>query len=706
MFSGATMGAENAMATPDNATRGAPRLADRLAAARRFVGRAAELELFEAALAAETPPFAALCIHGPGGVGKSSLLQQFSRLAAAAGRACALLDSRNIDLSPQGFLAALALSLGLEDPEATLEALGRAGRPVLLLDTYELLRPLDGWLRERFLPQLPAKSLVVIAGRTPLGPAWRSDTAWQDLVRIVSLRNLRPEESHAYLQQRGVPAARHDAVLSFTHGHPLALSLVADIAAQGSDVAFHPQQAPDVVATLLERFAQDVPGPAHRMALHASATARVLTEPLLREALGMEDVQPIFAWLRTLSFIEQGPFGLFPHDLAREVLDSDLRWRDPERYVELHRRVRSVIVRRMLEAQGLEQMRLMFDLVYLHRHNPILQPYFAWQTFGTVFAEPARPEEQAALLQRIAELSDEDTAALAEHWLERQPAAWHVIRDTSGQIAGVFMYLDLHLTSADERGRDPAAAYAWEYAQRQAPLRPGDEVTFGRFYVDRASYQEPTPALNTAQLTMGLRWLTSPRLVWSFTDLPEPERWYAMMSYYDFHRVADRRFGLYAHDWRTTPALDWIDKMGGRELATDLRVEELAAASAAPLLALSQPEFEEAVRAALRDYHETEALAASPLLRSRLVRDQARGASAAVALRELLRQGTAALKARPKEAKFARALEATYLSPAASQELAAERLGLPFGTYRYQLAQGIARLSAWLWQRELYGDEA
>lgn len=35
----------------------------------------------------------------------------------------------------------------------------------------------------------------------------------------------------------------------------------------------------------------------------------------------------------------------------------------------------------------------------------------------------------------------------------------------------------------------------------------------------------------------------------------------------------------------------------------------------------------------------------------------------------------------------------------------AERLGLPFSTYRYQLAQGLERLAAWLWQRELYGDE-
>ena len=51
-------------------------VADRLKSARRrrFVGRAAELELFLGALAASEPPFSVLWLHGPGGVGKTALL--------------------------------------------------------------------------------------------------------------------------------------------------------------------------------------------------------------------------------------------------------------------------------------------------------------------------------------------------------------------------------------------------------------------------------------------------------------------------------------------------------------------------------------------------------------------------------------------------------------------------------------------------------
>ena len=40
------------------------------------------------------------------------------------------------------------------------------------------------------------------------------------------------------------------------------------------------------------------------------------------------------------------------------------------------------------------------------------------------------------------------------------------------------------------------------------------------------------------------------------------------------------------------------------------------------------------------------------------------------------------------------------------QEAAAEVLGLPYSTYRRHLAQGVARIVAWLWDREVYGATA
>ena len=77
-------------------------VADRLKSARRrrFVGRAAELELFLGALAASEPPFSVLWIHGPGGVGKTALLGALAEADADAGVGVVTLDLRAIEPSP------------------------------------------------------------------------------------------------------------------------------------------------------------------------------------------------------------------------------------------------------------------------------------------------------------------------------------------------------------------------------------------------------------------------------------------------------------------------------------------------------------------------------------------------------------------------------------------------------------------------------
>jgi hypothetical protein len=69
----------------------------------------------------------------------------------------------------------------------------------------------------------------------------------------------------------------------------------------------------------------------------------------------------------------------------------------------------------------------------------------------------------------------------------------------------------------------------------------------------------------------------------------------------------------------------------------------------------------------------------------------------------VLRNAVDALGAHPRDDKLLRAVDRTYLRPAATQESAAAMLGLPFSTYRRLLTQGVARIVGWLWDREVYG---
>ena len=104
-----------------------------------FVGRTAELAGFDDALAGRSA-CRVLFVHGPGGVGKTTLRLHLRSRAERAGRSASYLDGRDVDPSPDGFVHA--------------EQAAGAGQ-VLLVDGYEELAPIDDWVRRDLLPTLP-----------------------------------------------------------------------------------------------------------------------------------------------------------------------------------------------------------------------------------------------------------------------------------------------------------------------------------------------------------------------------------------------------------------------------------------------------------------------------------------------------------------------------------------------------------------------
>ena len=378
-----------------------------------LVGREAEREVFRGLLQAGEPPFSVLSLYGPGGVGKTTLAREFVDMATAAGAAVAFLDARGVETTPEGFERALQTAApGFGEASENDAALRRQ---ILIIDTYETLDALDGWLRDLFLPRLSSQTVVVLAGRHPLPVAWLADPGWQPLLRTIALRNLAPEDSRAYLQRRAVPTVLHQNALDFTHGHPLALSLVADVLTRpgaGTDAAalrFVPEDAPDVVHALIERFIDSVPSPRHRTALEICALVRYLDESLLGYVLSdgsgekddatttMADVHLLFEWLRGLSFIEGSAPGLFPHDVAREALLADLRWRNRDSYVDLHRRARDYYSQRLRAAQGQSQQRLIYDAIFLHRDSAVIRAAFTWQESQSSYPDALQPSDAAAI---------------------------------------------------------------------------------------------------------------------------------------------------------------------------------------------------------------------------------------------------------------------------------------------------------------------
>jgi hypothetical protein len=671
-------------------------VADRLTGARRraFVGRAAELELFRAALEAPETPFCVLWIHGPGGVGKTTLLAALADVARSMGRKPALLDLRGLEPSPPSF-------------QAELGHAGQRGDPILLLDTFELAGALETWLREEFVPALPVGALVVVASRTRPGDGWREDPGWRELLRVVSLRNLDRDDSRALLRRAGIADALHESILDITRGHPLALSLLVDLLAQQPAVVPHELgEVPDVVGRLVASFAAGVPSPRHRLALELAAHGRFITAGVLRSAFGDDEGERLFAWLRELSLIDCGSHGLCLHDLARDVIDADLRWRDAAAYARVHRIVRADVVERLETTEGRELQCALADLMFLHRGNPAAPAFWDWGSLGEVYADAVGPADRRPIAAMVQRHEGRESAAIAEHWLERQPEAFASFRGRGAEPVGFLAQLSLHAASADDLGRDPGALALWSHAQRHGAPRPGDEVLACRFMMDRDAYHSPSRSFNVVTMRCTQEWLKRPRLSWYYLVPADPDAMAPLMAYIGFQRAPDadfdvggRTYGVFARDWRRESAVEWLERMGDRELGAEAAAAPVAGAP--DPLALSQREFAEAVRRALRTLHQPDALASNPLTRTRLLRE--RDGPVADSLRQLVDEAIDALRADPRDAKLVRALERTYLRPAPTQEAAAELLGLPFSTYRGHLTRAVDRVAEWLWQRDLYG---
>jgi hypothetical protein len=695
------------------------RLADRLNGARHrhFVGRTEERALFESALASLTTtelPFHVLYVFGPGGVGKTALLIEFAHMAEQAHVPAIYIDGRNVEPSPECFVDTLQGAMNLAPSASPLQALAsRPGPSVILIDTYETLRPLDGWLRTVFLPELPQTVLVVLASSNPPSLGWRTDPGWQALIRFVPLRNLAPEESQVYMAGHGIPADQQPAILGFTHGHPLALSLIVDTFAQRQNVRFQPEAAPDVIQTLLERLVQKVPGPAHRTALEACALVRVVTEGLLANMLAAPDAHELFEWLRGLSFIETSQEGLFPHDLVREALAADLRWRNPDWHAELHRRARTYYAHRVQQTSGYAQQRVIFDYAFLHRDNAVIRPFFEWQASGRALTDTMRGGDLPALEAMVTAHEGRASARLAAHWFRRQPGCVLVFRDGQGQPGGFMAKVALHEAAPDDIDADPAAQAAWRYLQGNAPLRSGEGATLFRFWMARSTYQAVSPIQSLIFVNAVQHYLTTPGLAYTFFPCAEPEFWAPMFAYTDLARIPEadfevggRQYGIYGHDWRAVPPLAWLTLLAEREVA--LAPQDGVPPpprESEPLLVLSRPEFKQAVRHALRDFSHPDMLHANPLLRSRMLAERvsadAGDAERVAALRSLVEEAVQSLQPLPREVKCYRALHHTYLYPAPTQELAAELLGIPFSTFRRHLTAGIARVVEILWQEEI-----
>lgn len=650
---------------------------------RNFVGRRRELAGFDDAVGGLSPR-RVFFVHGPGGIGKTTLLLELHARARAAGRRVVMLDGREVDASPEGFELALARHrAGPTDGDA-----------VLLVDGYEELAPIDAWLRDEFIPGRPAGYVVVLAGRAAPTSAWRVDAGWRHLVEIYPLDPLNAGESAELLARAGVAEPDRARLVSLGRGHPLAMALLAD-AARAGVVPARLADVPALVSALLDSLLRDAPTQAHVTGLAVCARVWTTTEDLLRDVVGPE-APDVWAWLEQRPFIVTGPRGLTPHDLARDVLDTEFERRSPERYRALFRVLHDNTVTSLRAATAGDRHLWAQHLMHLHRKAPFTAAINELRAQGSTALVPARREDHTAVLSLIERFEGQASAELAAAWLVEQPDELSVVR-VDGEVAGYAFHV-FHPTGSPLEERDPVMRAALRHVAVAGPARPGEQVDVVRFCGGRQDHQRDPYAVLAGPVSSLVAWVTRP-LAWSFVFVIDTEYWGPVFDYLGFAPLVEvevevgglRQVG-YGMDWRRLPVDVWLTMMSDRE-QTGITGPPPASLLRPP--PLDRAGFAAAVRAALADLPRPDRLATNPLMASTLATD------GPGPLRTKIVTAIDCLRDEPKGATLGAVLTRTFVRGAPTQEAAAEVLGLPFSTYRRHLTKAIEQLTDLLWAVEI-----
>jgi hypothetical protein len=435
-------------------------------------------------------------VHGIAGIGKSALLAAFAERARAAGTVVVRLDCRAMEPSERGFLRGLGAALGAAvattaDAAERLGALGR--RVALALDTYEVFRLLDAWLRVELFPLLPPNVSLVLAGRDRPLSAWFLCSGSYGLPRNVTLGPLPEADALSLLERGGVAAGRARGINRFACGHPLALRLAAVAAPAWEDAETEsaPPAAHRVVEELTRLYLGDVGDPLTRRALDAASVLRRTTLSLLGATLPGVEPGLAFERLRDLPFVESEQDGLHIHDLVRQAIALSLRAADPSRYQEYRRAAWRLLSAEMRRAGPAQFWRYTADMLYIIE-NPVVREAFFPTGAPAYVVEPARPVDGDAIREIVELHEGADAARLLAAWWERRPESFRCVRDQTGAVVGFYQMFD----PADARPADVDAdpiARAWDRHMRREPLPASQRAVFLRRWLGREAGEAPSP---------------------------------------------------------------------------------------------------------------------------------------------------------------------------------------------------------------------
>jgi len=600
-------------------------------------------------------------IHGPGGVGKSTLIRELARRASARGYEPHWVEGRELPPVPDAI------------DDALIEARRAAAKPLVVIDTYERISGLGGLLRSSLLPGLPEPSLVVIASRQPPESAWQH-SGWENMVVELQLSGMPEADALEILTRNGMePGAEAERVLRWARGLPLALTLAARTPKErGGDGL----REPDLVDLLIRRLADHELDQAHMETLGVAAIARSTTLEMLAGVLPDKNAAAEFDWLQSLTFAAPLAGGIALHELVAESLREHLRRTSLDLFGTLRVRIADYLYHRVRQDGG-EEMMLSADLAHL-AESPTIRWGYSWEMAARFRVDDVQSGDIAQIRDFLVGGHRESHWPLTERFLRETPEHVAVVRDSMDALRGYAIAVNPD-GAPEFVADDPLLGPRVEHARRLG--RHQAVIARDAYDVVKRPGESTIPMLGVASVLRVVR--GNPR----FAYLPISPGSSGAVEFADAlgaEHVAqlDAQIGTETIECRV------VDYGPGGLFAAQRELVHVEAGWPPPPREPDGPDVREAVRDALRTLQAPSVLAANPLARGTGTEQRA------ASVRQLLEEGIAkCFGDDANEGLTRQVLIRGYLDPAPSHELAAGEVSLSRSAYFRRLKLATERLA-------------
>lgn len=514
-------------------------------------GRERELASLQRVLDANGPRVA--FVYGVAGIGKSALLNAFASGVRRSGTQVWRIDCAAIDPTESSFRAAL---------DAAGWQPGSAG--VVLVDTYEMFRIADPWLRHELVPSLSTELRFVIAGRDAPMLEWSTERGRVGGLEILPLVGLTDEAAQAFLADADVAEDHADMICRIARGHPLSLRLGAE-----ADVAHIPidEVGPRMVAALATAFRAGLDEDGRRL-LDAASVPRRVTRGVL-EAMACSD--DAMERLGALSFVEETSEGLRLHDAVQAAVAARLRALEPERFRELRSAAWHHLQKETRRAGASDLRRFTADLLFLI-DNPFVREAMFPATAHAFSVERSREEDAEALRALWHEFETSEGASVLDAWLRLRPDAVRSVRDRTGAVVGCSIVAEWRDIPPSLERADPVVA-AWSWHAARDPLPPGQRTLTHRRWLAAGTGEGPSGVQAAALLDVKRDYFRlRPHLGRLYLSVRDPRPFLDALRTLGFRpfdepiEVGGEPFHLAALDFGPDSVDGWLNRIAAAEL--------------------------------------------------------------------------------------------------------------------------------------------